>query len=458
MTIDVRMKHPSYRASEPSIQAARDAYMGERAVKSRGVTYLPALTGQNNREYNAYKLRATFYSIVARTVAALTGLALTGDIIQRGNQETLDQMVDSAHGLQLHESAMFVVVELLLQGRTGIFLDSPAEARTVGLYGYVSDAIINWETNGIGEYTMVVLEEEVSTADSSNRFKKDLVKQYRVLELLDGVYTVMLYDKDSQQIGTPITPRFRGQTIDYIPFWTAVPDGLRAGLVKSPMEDIVNVNMSHYRTSADLEHGRHFCGLPTPIVSGADVGSRLRVGGSQAWVLPDANAKAYYLEFTGQGLESLENALTEKEAQLVSLSANIIDRSTRGSESPDTVRLRMTSETASLSTVVRTAESLLRLVYNKKSLLEGNAADITIELPRSFVSGKLTADEVQKYSKVYLEGGITLDAYVAILRRGGALSADRSDEEEKTGLKQIADKKAQEAADALKAKTQPTTH
>jgi hypothetical protein len=147
MTVDVRVHHPDYAAAKLSIMAARDCYLGERAVKSRADLYLPRLTGQRPDEYAAYKMRAAFYSIVSRTIGALTGLAVQGDVAVRGNEETVAQMKDSAHGMQLFESTNMTVAELLLQGRYSILLDAPREARTVGLYGYVSDALINWDTD-----------------------------------------------------------------------------------------------------------------------------------------------------------------------------------------------------------------------------------------------------------------------------------------------------------------------
>lgn len=454
MSLDVRVHHPAYADAKLSIVAARDAFLGERAVKARADLYLPRLTGQKPEEYHAYKKRATFYSIVGRTVGALTGLAMQGEVAKTGNEETIRQMKDSEHGMQLFEATLVTVSELLLQGRVGILVDAPEVSSTVGLYSYISDSIINWDTDGTGRYTMVVLHEARETKDPSNPFKKEMRDAYRVLELRGGVYTQTLYGEDGHTVIKTVQPTYRGKTIDFIPFFTAMPDGLRAGVTKSPMEDMVAINMSHYRTSADLEHGRHFVGLPTPVVSGAEISGKLRVGGSQAWVLPDKDAKAYYLEFKGEGLKSLETALQEKEAQLASLSSSIISRSIRGSESPDAIRLRMSSETASLFSVVQTTQNLLAKVYNVKSELEGNPTDIELVFPTQFVSGQITADELAKYSKVYLEGGMTVTDYVNILRRGGALAASRTDSVVESELRAEAQKRIDEARELVESKRQ----
>lgn len=456
--IDVRVYHPHFSDSRLSIMAARDCYMGERAVKARADLYLPRLRGQTMDEYHAYRMRATFYSIVGRTVNALTGLAVQGDVAIRGNDETVQQMKDTEHGMQLFEARLSTISEILLQGRYGMLIDSPSQSRTVGLYGYISDSIINWDVDATGAYKMVVLQEEEVVGDPSNPYKKTCEERYRVLELVNGVYTQSVYGKDGHSLIRSVIPTFEGRTLDYLPFFTAMPEGLRAGVTKSPIEDMVAINLSHYRTSADLEHGRHFAGLPTPVVSGADIAGKLRIGGSQAWILPDAAAKAYYLEFKGEGLASLEKALQEKESQLASLSSSIMSRSIRGSESPEAIRLRMSSETASLFSVVKSVETLLTRVYNIKSELEGNPRDVQMTFPTQFVSGTLTADDIQKYSKVYLEGGMSAEAYVSILRRGGTLSADRDDATELAALKaqQAANKAAESAALAARATANPS--
>lgn len=444
MALDVRVQHPQYKAFYASIMAARDCFDGERAVKARGNMYLPQLSGQRFEDYQAYKSRATFYAIVGRTVMALTGLATHGTPTVEASPEARKMMAEAPHGLQFEELKYKCILETQLMGRFGILIDSPAVSQTVGLYPYLSDDIINWRTDSAGKPLFVVLKEGVETIDDDNPYKVEITQQYRVLEVDNGVYTQCLYDDDSKLI-SKVVPSFEGKMLDYIPFFIMTPFGLGFEVEKSPMEDIVSVNLSHYRTSADLEHGRHFCGLPTPIVSGADIGTaKFRIGGSQAWVLPGVDAKAYYLEFTGQGLLSLEKALQEKEAQLSSLSVNVLDRASRGSESADTVRLRYTSETASLAMVVSAAEALMGLAYSTAMAMSGQSEIVKFIFAKQFIGGALSATEVQKYSEVYLTGGMSVESYVDVLRRGGALPANRGDQEEMSSLTAMADKKAQQ--------------
>ena len=49
--------------------------------------------------------------------------------------------------------------------------------------------------------------------------------------------------------------------------------GIRGRMwIEVPLEDIIAVNLDHYRLDADFKHGLHFTALPTAWVSGFDKG------------------------------------------------------------------------------------------------------------------------------------------------------------------------------------------
>jgi len=184
-------------------------------------------------------------------------------------------------------------------------------------------------------------------------------------------------------------------------------------------------------------------------VSGAEATSELRVGSQTAWILPDSNARAQYLEFTGQGLQSLEKALQEKQGQLASLSARLLDNSKRGSEAADTVRLRYASETASLAMVVRATEAGLTQAYRNVALMRGEDPDeVTILLNKEFLETRMPANDLVDLVKSYLEGGISAETLVFNMRRGDIIPVDREDDEEIASV----EKARTEAIAAQKAK------
>jgi len=262
--------------------------------------------------------------------------------------------------------------------------------------------------------------------------------------MIDGAYYVYVFNEKGEQLQV-ITPTVNGRPMDHIPFYVINPLGVSMDVQRPPMIDIVELNLSHYRSSADLEHGRHFTGLPTPVVTGVEAGSELHIGSSKAWVIPDPQGQATYLEFTGQGLQSLEKALTEKQSQMASMSARLLDNSKRGSEAAETVKLRYMSETATLVTVVRSVQEGMAHVYAEVAEMIGEPRP-SIEMNKEFMDPKLTAQELTSLTKAYLEGAMSKETFIYNLRKGDIISSTRTDEQELASLE--ASETARKAAEA----------
>ena len=436
--MSVGSQHPAYALRISDWQKCRDAFEGEGAVKAAGTIYLPRLTEQKDEEYTAYKTRALFYSITNKTISALVGMAVNKQPVTKYPTELSPYFVDDS-GVQFNELFTQALSENLLMGRFGILVDRPEDGGAPTISSYLAESILNWRVNSQGDPILVVLKENVTQQSPDDEFELVTVTQFRVLRLttltdtnglVSSTYTQSLYGEDEEIIKT-ITPKNMGKTMDFIPFYIVNPFGLGFDVLKPPVLDIADINMSLYRTSADLEHGRHFTGLPVPVVSGVDGSTKLRVGSMVAWVLPDPTAKAYYLEFTGLGLKSLETALMEKQTQLASLSARLIGQSSNGSEAADTVRLRYMSETASLASVVRAVEALFNRVYGGLAIMESlDPTLVSIKMDKEFLDTRMSSNDLRELIKAYFEGGVSAETVVFNLRRGNMLPPDREDSAE----------------------------
>lgn len=430
--------HPAYKANIGMWTKCEDTFQGQDAVHAAGTKYLPKLKGQTSSEYKSYRDRALFYSITAKSISGMVGMA-TSKAPSLQYPEAMSYYFKDNSGLQFYELYIGTLTQIILKGRIGVFVDVGADGdRYAQTYMYEAESIVNWTTNSDGKLTSVVLREcQIQTA-SNDQFKVEEVEYFRYLFLdSDGIYSCEIYDDKGKILVTKKQPTISGSTIDYIPFYIAGPSGLRVSPEKSPTIDIVNVNLSHYLSSADLEHGRHFTGLPTPVVIGADGEKTLSIGSSTAWGLP-VGGDAKYLEFTGQGLKTLENALDQKQSQLASLSARILDNSGKGSESADVVKLRYMSETATLSSIIRSVESLLNTVYNQVSKYVSDET-VTISLDKEFISSELSPAEIKSLSESYLNGTMSKESYIYNMRRGGRLSPNVTDQEEMDGLTLVND-------------------
>lgn len=430
-----KFAHPDYVANLPTWTKIRDCYDGERAIKSKGATYLPRLTNQSELDYSNYLGRALFFPITGKTCSSMVGLA-TSKPPQISAPELMSRYFSDTDTSQYQFTEFYLRAfnELVLQGRVGILIDAPADH--VGdpePVTYIAENIVNWREER-GQLTMVLLREFVEVRKADDDFETGIECRYRHCFLRDGVYRQQLLDEDLKPVGGVITPTFSGVETDKIPFFCIGSTGVHMWVDKPPMQDIATINISHYLTSADLEWGRHIVGLPTPVVSGVDAGTKLSIGGTAAWILPPAEAKAYYMEFLGQGLGSLEKAMTEKISLMSAMSARLVDSSSRGSEAAEAVRLRYVNEAASLIHIVGSMETGLNLVFNTISDLM-LTSEVLIQLPRDVLNAGLTFADMKVLFEAYFKGGISKEALVYNLRRLEALDPNRTDAQELAAIK-----------------------
>lgn len=458
----VTSTHPLYDANVVFWQRCRDAYEGEDAIKERGKAYLPRLGGQDDYEYGGYRTRAMFYEATGRTVDGFVGA-----IARKDPEITLPAKLEplmedaTTDGLSLPELIKRVCAEAMLIGRGAILVDFHDEQQRPYLALYTAENVINWRKD------RVVLTETVYEPDPEDDFKLNAIEQCRELRLDNGVYIARLWRRAKNERGDlewtiykVLNPNNRGKPLKEIPLYWITPLGRTDTIVKPPLLGLVNVNLSHYRTSADLEHGRHFSGLPTLYVTGMDpeTAPQVHVGSTSALIIPEVAAKVGYAEFNGQGLGSLENALTEKEHMMAVLGAAVFADGKKGVEAAETARIRTSGETSLLMGVVQAAEACLTAALTAAAEWAGAPAKIEVHLNREFQDITLDPATLTGLVAAYQAGAITIEQLLYNLQAAEMLAPDTDLEEEAAKITAAAEKKAKDAADqamALKVAAPP---
>jgi hypothetical protein len=449
--------HPEYINIQEEYRMIRDCFNGSKAIKTAGTLYLPSLGGQETGDYDNYKRRALFFPITSKTVATLVGFTTSKDPETEYDDTLKPYFTDGVESYQFTEFYIRCLQEVILMGRIGTLVDAPVSGASEPiLVTYDAEHIINWGVYADGSLEWVLLRETIYVPDAQKRFFYRPQVQYRWCGLVGGAYTVQLLD-DDLNITSAMTPLFRGRSINYVPFTCFGTSGVQMPVDKPPMLDIATINISHYMTSADLEWGRHFVGLPTPVIIGADSSTSLKIGGTAAWVLPNEGSDAKYLEFLGQGLGSLENALKEKIGLMASMSARLVDSSSKGSEAAETVRLRYMSETASLKQLVLSTETGLNMTYSTLAKVM-DVPPPSISLNKDFLTIRLEAAVLRELFTAYLNGEIDKATLVYNLKRSEYLDPTIPDDQQLEGILtpvQIADLKKPIPAAPAPAKPQP---
>ena len=430
-----KFAHPAYMDMIHDYVMIRDCFKGARAIKEAGELYLPRLTGQTQSDYDNYKSRALFFPITGKTATTMVGLATTKPPKTTYPDGMEIYFQDTERDYQFTEFYVNTFTEVTLMGRFGVLIDAPIGNADPKPVPYIAENIVRWETDEHNKILSLLLREHY-TVPGKERFELDTKCRYRHCYLdATGTYTVEVLDEDLEIMAPPIQPTFSGRTIDFIPFTPFGSSGVHMSVDKPPMTDISTINISHYMTSADLEWGRHIVGLPTPVVSGVDAGTKLSIGGTAAWVLPPADAKAYYMEFLGQGLQSLEKAMVEKVGLMASVSARLIDNSTRGSEAAETVRLRYMSESAGLIHIINAIESGLMMMYNMLARLRNANGSVTVQFSREIIGLGIGFKDLKVLFDAYFQGGLSKEALLYNLRRLEAVDPNRTDAEELAAIR-----------------------
>lgn len=464
-THKVDTTHPEYDRALAWWQRARDVDQGSDQVKAKGTLYLPKLGWRHNAEqrYAAYLTRALFYNATTRTIAGLLGAIFRKDLALQVPPVVGAHLGDvTLGGMPLVSFAMEMCRELLLVGRVGMLVDfhtgdTPTTSRPY-VVPYLAEQIINHRetvVKGDAVLSLVVLKEIVSTPDPKNRFRTIATPQYRELALnADGHYEVTLWRKAEADSGRdgfvpdePIVPLRRGKALDFIPFVFVGPSSLRPGIERPPLLDLVDVNLSHFRSSADLEHGRHFTAMPTPWVSGLKSADVIEMGAETVLTLDDPAAKAGLIEFTGQGLKALSEALEQKEKLMAVLGARLLEGAPSTSETAAAVRLRHSGDEASLKIISRTLSQALTQSLRWWAFWEGlDDRDVSVALNEDFFGLQLPPDEVRVLFEALQAGQISYETWFDRLQRADWIRPTVTIDKERAAIRE--DAKTGAAADA----------
>ena len=419
--------HPLYDSMSDSWQSCRDCVAGQKAIHAAGERYLPKLTDQTDSDYQAYKTRAQFFNATWRTISALSGMIFRRPPVidvAPSVEPYLDDVTMS--GMSFYILAQRATLEVLTTGRLGVLVDYPqqsvegmtlADAQKLNLRPsmntYPAESIINWKTTWSRNRTvlsMVVLTESAAL-EPDNEFEHKTETRYRVLDLFNNQYRVRVFrindKKEDEQVGKDLFPLMNGKPLDFIPFYFIGVDDMTPEIDDPPLNDLVDLNLDHYRLDADYKHGLHFTGLPTPVVSGytrENENEKLYVGSSSAWVFSDPRAKATYLEYTGQGLSAIQAAKASDEQNMAILGARLLSSEKRAVETAQTAQIHRAGESSILSAISSTISIGLTMALNTFCEWAGSPGKWSVVLNDEFMPPEVTPQELAEWLKGWQMG------------------------------------------------------
>jgi hypothetical protein len=363
-------------------------------------------------------------------------------------------------GESLLELAYQTTTEVLSVGRVGLLLDRPPLESDSPPYValYKAEDILDWSTVREGrsrKLTKVLLREAIEDSPlSPSSFS--IRYTYRLLALDSaGLYYQQVTDENGTEMPI-IYPTNQRSPLTYIPFIFVNTKNLRPDVAKPPLLDIVDMNLSHYRSYASLEHGRAYTAFPQFYVAfdsndngmpfdplnapdNDDIDNPVnrdgvyRVDADAVWEVE--GGKPGILEYQGSGLTSLEGALDKKEGQIQALGARLITP-LKGlpAQSAVVYELQALGDAALLlqitNQVSKAMNQLMRWFLEWEQIVV--SAYPSFSFVASFTDTKITARELRAILALYKEHAMPKDALYHTLREAGVLPPAMTLEDFKT--------------------------
>ncbi len=446
-----------------------DCIMGQEAIKSAGVKYLPKpnaadLSTANTARYDSYLKRAVFYNITRRTLDGMVGQVFSRDpiVIMPEKMKPLVTNLDGA-GVGLDQQSRKTLGYVMAYARAGLLTDYPtvegnttvAELNSGMIRPTITlhrpHDIINWRytTRGaISKLELVVIKENYPFGDDG--FEVTHKQCWRVLRLrqIEGrdTYTVEVYVFDEENNvfithkpessvlksdGTPwdeITFEFVGILNN-----NAIPD-------EPPMYDLATLNIAHYCNSGDYEDSCYMVGQPTPYFTGLTqqwvdqvLKGSIQMGSRTAVPLPQG-ATAGLLQVNPNSMPF--EAMKHKEALMVALGAKLITQS-NVQKTLGEAQLNESTDSSILSTATKNVSMAYTKVLKWAAEMYGigliELDKVSYSLNTDFPAARLTPAERQQLILEWQAESITFAEMRAGLRRAGVATED--DEKARTDIK-----------------------
>jgi len=468
--MSIESVHTQYEEAVEGWKTVIDCIDGSRTIKKLGETYLPKLQGQTEEEYQKYKQRGNFFNGTATASRAQTGL-LTRKPPSTESDLDEEWLADiDICGNDISSYMVEVAESISSTGRACTIIEWSEEEQRPYFAFYREVDILDWHTTRHGgtnklDYLKVrerddeMKEDDISTANT---------ERIRVYRLRDGILQVDVYSDrakaqvtmsgsgveryhgkgvtSSMEAEETIEPKRGGKNLDFIPVVFHGATHTKPDVGEIPLEDLAQINISHYISSVDLEHARHIAALPTPWATGIDNDDgNFKLGTEYAWVAENDSARFGFLEFTGSGLSELTKALEEKEKQMAALGARLLFAESRDAEAFETVQLRASADTASLSRMASAMSASMSKAmqiavwWQDKTQARSPkdyADDNYMVVSQDFVSAGMASDQLTGLVSALQMGAISYPTFFYNLQKGEIYPEGITLDEEKRDLEQ----------------------
>ena len=420
--------HPDYQNYLTRWQQMIDTSEDEYTVKEAGELYLPKTEGQKsdnnqgNKAYDAYKMRAVYYSFLSDTQQKMLGLLNKEKAVVSVPSRLDDYIMEATpSGESLEDLIININHRQLVTSRCGLLLDAPEQAEGIAYPRsvlYQEKRILNWDSIN-NKPRWIVLDE---SQYENNNLEWDYVNRYLILALDESDTFYMMKTKELGEItivdnnviskeDDRIYPEINGvRFTGEIPF-TFVNATNITPCVESPiLMSLSDVCLALYRGDADYRQALFYQAIATLFLKGFEKDTKVEVGAQSALCTQNEEADAKFVQVDSTGLDAMESSIENLKSTAAQKGLDIIDKGT--SESGSAINARIYMKSASLTSISQTTQEAItqQLVWAAR-WTGASEDDVSIQTNKDFKESTATPKDIIDLWAVVSQGGFTLEDF-----------------------------------------------
>lgn len=439
-----------------SSQRVADLEAGGPNMRSKGELYLPKFPQETEEDYQARLHSTWLFNGVSKAIEDMAGKVFSKPVVLAvpdGNP--LNELMSNVdlEGRDLSNFALDVFKAGVKRGISFIMVDAPKRegevtvgvARELGLRPSMSfvplESVVGWKWENINNKPQLTQFRIRETAEDPNRseFSDDIVEQIRVLDLIDGRVRVRIYQGPSITGGVQASSVSGWELVEeydtdmgeimVTPFYTDRKGYL---IAKSPLNDLAEGNMAHWRVQSDKASCLHKALAPLLMLKGMGIEAaetgELVMSAGYAFVSNSEIAQMEWVEITGAGIAAARIELKDLEFQMQAMGLQLMVAKT-GNNTATGDAIDEGKENSRLGMWADNLKDAIEIALGWMADLAGiSGADTNVRVNKEFTAlSHLTMDQVRD---MYNNSVISKHTYIQEARRRGVLDESVKAEDE----------------------------
>ncbi len=448
--LDPSKTSTAYRRMCPSWDKIETILAGTEAMRRASKKYLPKHVNEKDEAYDNRLVQATLLNMTQLTLDTWVGRPFSDPVkVGKDVPEALRSILDDVdlQGNRFNVFARNWFREGVAKAFAHVLVDFPDTSTSASSPRSIADD----QREGVRPYWTFVKPENLIAESAAVVDGREVLTHVRIREqvvLQDGfdervVNRIRIFDRllpgesatpgvifslwelrkgEKEEAWIPVQPPAR-LDIDEIPLVTFYAD--RQGLMygKSPLEDLVDLNIRHWQSTSEQIDVLTAARFPILAASGVteDENRPVLVGPHRCLTTPDPQGRWYYVEHTGAAIAAGRQDLADLEAQMAHYGAEFLTKRP-GSTSATARALDSAEATSPLEDAVVRFNDALNQALSLTAKWMGLAEGGTLEVSTDFGPEEPNAADFQALQAARQGRDISRETFLDELKRRGTLA------------------------------------